>query len=224
MPNSPRAAVSANRQDTEERFLDAAERLLVEVGYAGITTRALAAEAGANQGLVHYYFGTIEEVMLRVLNRFTGRLIARQRAMYSADLPFLEKWRTAWRFQEEDLAAGYPKIWFELQALAWNRSELRQRIAAVDSEWRALLRDAFGRALREYGLEGELPLEALTALMMTFGLGYMLERLSGISEGHEPLLAWIDGWIESLERGRQDGPRKVKRASRDVRQRKRRHR
>jgi AcrR family transcriptional regulator len=31
--------------------------LLVEVGYAQITTRALAEAAGLNQGLIHYYFG-----------------------------------------------------------------------------------------------------------------------------------------------------------------------
>jgi hypothetical protein len=78
--------------------------------------------------------------------------------------------------------------------------------------------------VREYGLEDELPVEAVTAMTMTFALGYMLERLSGIREGHEPLLAWIDGWIESLERGRPDGPRKIKRPSRDVRQSKRRRR
>jgi AcrR family transcriptional regulator len=211
--------MTSPRQDTEERFLDAAERLLVQVGYAGVTTRALAAEAGANPGLVHYYFGSIEEVMLRVLNRFTERLIARQRAMYSADVPFLEKWRTAWRFQEEDLDAGYPKIWFELQALAWNRPELRRRVEAVDAEWRGVLREAFGRAMREYGIEGQLPLEGLTALMMTFGLGYMLERLSGIREGHEALLAWINGWIESLERGKPHASGTRKRASKGIRRR-----
>jgi AcrR family transcriptional regulator len=219
---SQRAAVSASRREAEEKFLDAAERLLVQVGYAGVTTRALAAEAGANQGLVHYYFGSIEEVMVRVLNRFTERLIARQRAMYAADVPFREKWRTAWRFQEEDLDAGYPKIWFELQALAWNRPELRQRVEAVDAEWRGVLREAFGRALRDYGVEGEYPVEALTAMMMTFGLGYMLERLSGIREGHEPLLAWINGWIESLERRRPHGPRTTKRAGSGARRRQRR--
>ena len=214
MPNTFRAAVSTNRQETEHRFLDAAERLLVQVGYAGITTRALAAEAGLNHGLVHYYFGSIEEVLLRVLNRFTERLIARQRAMYSADVPFLEKWRTAWRYQEEDLEAGYPKIWFELQALAWNRPDLQARIVAVDAEWRRVLREAFARAIREYGVEDELPVEAVTAMTVTFALGYMLERLSGIREGHEPLLAWIDGWIESLERGKPDGQRKSKRGRR----------
>ena len=222
MPNTSRATATTSRQETEHRFLDAAERLLVQVGYAGITTRALAAEAGLNHGLVHYYFGSLEEVLLRVLNRFTGRLIARQRAMYSADVPFLEKWRTAWRFQEEDLAAGYPKIWFELQALAWNRPDLQARIVAVDAEWRGVLREAFARAIREYGMEDELPVEAVTAMTMTFALGYMLERLSGIREGHEPLLAWIDGWIESLERGKPDGQRKSKRSDRGVRQSKRR--
>jgi|KBSMisStaDraftv2_1062788.scaffolds.fasta_scaffold355865_1 AcrR family transcriptional regulator len=224
MPNTSRATATTSRQETEHRFLDAAERLLVQVGYAGITTRALAAEAGLNHGLVHYYFGSIEEVLLRVLNRFTERLIARQRAMYSADVPFLEKWRTAWRFQEEDLAAGYPKIWFELQALAWNRPDLQARIVAVDAEWRGVLREAFARAIREYGMEDELPVEAVTAMTMTFALGYMLERLSGIREGHEPLLAWIDGWIESLERGRPDGQRKSKRPGRGVRHSKRRRR
>lgn len=222
MTNGQRAAVSTNRQETEEKFLDAAERLLVRVGHAGVTTRALAAEAGANLGLVHYYFGSLEEVLLRVLNRFTERLIARQRAMYSADVPFLEKWRTAWRFQEEDLAAGYPKIWFELQALAWNNPELAERIAAVNAEWRSVLREAFARALREYGKEKELPLEAVTAMVMTFALGYMLERLSGIREGHEALLTWVDSWIESLERGKRDGPRKSKRARKVVRKRERR--
>src|SRR5918999_4864917 len=83
------------RSRNVEAFLDAAERLLVEVGHVGITTRRLASEAGLNQGLVHYYFGSLDEVLLQALERFTERLIERQRAMYRADVPFLEKWRTA---------------------------------------------------------------------------------------------------------------------------------
>ncbi len=71
------------RSAAEETLLDAAERLLVDVGYSGITTRRLAEEAGVNHGLVHYYFGSIENLLVRVLERFTDRLIARQRAMYA---------------------------------------------------------------------------------------------------------------------------------------------
>src|SRR5262249_57671689 len=60
------------RSAAEEALLDAAERLLVEVGYAGITTRRLAKEAGVNHGLVHYYFGSIEDVLGRTLRVFNA--------------------------------------------------------------------------------------------------------------------------------------------------------
>src|SRR5947209_15483581 len=194
------AASQPSRGATAEAFLDAAERLLVEVGHAGVSTRRLAAEAGANQGLVHYYFGSIDELFVQVLERFTERLIARQREMYAADAPFIEKWRAAWRFQEEDLKAGYSKIWMELQALSWSRPDLSPRIARVNAEWRAVLRDAFQRAADEYGLSrDDFPVDALVALMMTFGQGFALERLEGINEGHAALLNWIERWLESLD-------------------------
>ena len=80
------AATTSARAAAEEALLDAAERLLVEVGYAGITTRRLAEEAGVNHGLVHYYFGSNENLLVRALERFTERLIARQRELYAADM------------------------------------------------------------------------------------------------------------------------------------------
>ena len=193
---------SSPRRATAEAFLDAAERLLIEVGHAGITTRRLAAEAGANQGLVHYYFGSIDEVFVQVLERFTDRLVARQREMYGSEVPFIEKWRTAWRFQEEDLDAGYSKIWMELQALSWSRPDLLPRIAHVNAEWRGVLRDAYERAAEEYGLGDEFPVEALVAMTMTFSQGFALERLEGIDEGHGDLLDWIERWLVSLEKRR----------------------
>jgi AcrR family transcriptional regulator len=197
------APTSPPRNPTAEAFLDAAERLLVEVGHAGITTRRLAAEADANQGLVHYYFGSIDALLAQVLERFTKRLIERQREMYGADSPFIDKWRTAWRYQQEDLGSGYSKIWMELQALSWNRPDLRPVIERVNAEWRGVLREAFERAAEEYGLEpAAFPVDALVALTMTFGQGYAIERLEGIDEGHAALLAWIEGWLQGLEQGR----------------------
>jgi AcrR family transcriptional regulator len=185
-------AVSAARSAAEEGLLDAAERVLIEAGYSGVTTRRLAEEAGLNHGLVHYYFGSLENVLVRTLERFTARLIARQRDLYSADVPFPEKWRTAMRYlMSEDLA--YQKVWLELQALAWNRPELRERLAGVNAEWRAVLTEAFARPREQYGIA--LPLDALVSLVMTFNEGVMLERLSGIATGHEQLLGWIDTFL-----------------------------
>src|SRR4051794_9937304 len=200
-------AKPTSRSATAEAFLDAAERLLVQIGHAAISTRRLAAEAGANQGLVHYYFGSMDELFVQVLERFTDRLVARQREMYAAEMPFIEKWRAAWGFQQDDIEAGYSKIWMELQALSWSRPELRPRIAHVNSEWRGVLREAFTDAAREYGLdEDEFPVEALVAMTMTFGQGYAIERLEGIDDGHDELLGWIERWLESLEEKRMGQP------------------
>jgi AcrR family transcriptional regulator len=198
------ASQPSARAETEDAFLDAAERLLIDVGYAGISTRRLAEEAGANHGLVHYYFGSMENVFVRVLERFTERLVARQRAMYArSDISGAEKWRTAMGFLESDLAAGYPKIWLELQALGWNRPDIAERVAAVNREWRDVLTDAFDRMMREYGLDREqFPLAALVSLAMTFNEGIMVERLSGISAGHGDLMEMVGRWLDSLEEAR----------------------
>ncbi|HLE99637.1 MAG TPA: TetR/AcrR family transcriptional regulator [Gaiellaceae bacterium] len=181
--------------DTEQALLDAAERLLVEVGADGITTRKVAEEAGANHGLVHYYFGSVEQLLVRVLERFTERLIERQREMYAADSPFLEKWRTAMAYLDED--RPYQKLWFELQALAWNRPELQERLARVHAEWQAVLTEAFAPVRQRLGVD--IPLQALVTLVYTFNEGIMLERLSGIEDGHRELLEWIDGWLRERE-------------------------
>jgi len=138
-------------------------------------------------------------VLVQVLERFTERLIVRQRAMYAGPGSFLEKWRTAWRYQEDDLRAGYSKIWLELQALAWNQPQLRARVARVDGEWRAVLSEAIGRVLEEYGVAETFPPGAVVALVATFAQGFALERLSGVTKGHAELLDWIDAWLQSLE-------------------------
>jgi AcrR family transcriptional regulator len=195
------ASQPSSRAKTEDAFLDAAERLLIAVGYSGITTRRLAEEAGANHGLVHYYFGSMENLFVRVLERFTERLIVRQREMYGrTDISGAEKWKTAMGYLESDLAAGYPKIWLELQALGWNRPDIAERVAEVNREWRTVLTEAFDQMMDEFGLDRErFPLAAMVSLVLTFNEGIMVERLSGISAGHRALLDMIERWLESLE-------------------------
>ena len=154
----------------------------------------MAAEAGVNHGLVHYYFGSNDNVLVQALERFTQRLIARQRDLYASEVPFVEKWRTAMRFlTNEDI--GYEKIWFELQALGWNDPDLRERLARVNDEWRSVLTAAFEAPHRELGIP--IPLDALVALVMTFNMGVIVERLGGIEAGHKELLEWIDRWLST---------------------------
>lgn len=144
----------------------------------------------------------MDHLFVRVLERFTERLIARQRAMYSdPEVPFIEKWRTAIRYL--DIDREYQKIWYELQAMAWNRPELRDRVARVDVEWRSVLTEALADPRQRYGIQ--VPMDALVALVITFNEGMILERLSGVVTDHDALLDWIDRWLEERESRPADG-------------------
>lgn len=195
-----KSAPAAPGVSARDALLDAAEWLLIAEGFAAATTRRVAETAGVNHGLVHYYFGSMEELFIQVLERLTGVLIERQRAMYTQDTPFLERWRAAMRYLDEDATSGYQKLWLELQAMAWNKPDLRTRVAKVNAAWRAVLTEAFETAAKAYGLApSPFPVDSLVSLVMTFNQGFILERLSGITDGHESLLASIDRWLSSLE-------------------------
>jgi AcrR family transcriptional regulator len=190
------------RRAATDAILDAAEQLLVEVGYAGITTRRLAEQAKVNQGLVHYYFGSMEEVLLQTLERFTIRLIDRQRAMYASDQPFVEKWRAAMRFLDEDLGSGYEKVHFELQALGWNQDVIRGRLQRVHQQWLDVLLPAFETGLTELGIDKRrFPTKAIVSLVMTFNQGISIERLSGVDSGHRELLRMIERLLVAFSTG-----------------------
>lgn len=192
-----RFATSA-RLDTEERILNATEQMLVDVGYARLSTRKIAEVAGANHGLIHYYFGSMEELCLRVLERFTEQLIERQRRMYSAEGRFIEKWRNAIRYLDND--RPYQKIWWELQAMSWNRPEFRERVVRVHAAWCDAMRGAVAEALERYRLTSRpLGADEWVTMIVALNEGIILERLSGIERGHPELLESIDQWLQELE-------------------------
>ncbi len=82
--------------------------------------------------------------------------------------------------------------------MAWNKAELRERVAKVNAAWREVLIEAFDAAAKEYG-RTTFPVDALVSLVMTFNQGLILERLSGVTVGHASLLASIDEWLSSLQ-------------------------
>jgi AcrR family transcriptional regulator len=184
--------------DARDALMSATEALLIEVGFAAITVRSVAARAGLNHGLVHYYFSSLHELMVRTLERFTDRLVARQSDMYSGPGPFIDKWRAAMRYRDEDSASGYQKIWFELQAMSWNDPVIRSRLVTVHQQWVRVVSQAFESGLAELGVDRErYPTAAVVALVVTFNEGIMLETLGGVDAGRRELLRMVDAWIES---------------------------
>ena len=132
---------------------------------------------------------------MRVLERFTERLIARQRAMY-AD-PTCPSSRS-----------GGPRCATSTTTASTRRCGTSCRRSpgtgpSCASGWRTWTRSGGQCCAKRspsrgerYGME--MPLEALVALVVTFNEGIIFERLSGIETGQPELLDWIDhGWRRS---------------------------
>lgn len=69
------AAKSQPAADTEQRILEAARRVFVKRGTAGARMQEIAAEAGVNQALLHYYFGSKDQLAERVFLEAAGTLM-----------------------------------------------------------------------------------------------------------------------------------------------------
>src|ERR1700710_2734164 len=95
---------------TKARILDAARDMLVERGFSGTSTRAVAERADTQLSLVHYHFGGKQQLLVAVLERQNQELLARQQALYASPGPLSEKWRTACSFLDDDVRSGYVRV------------------------------------------------------------------------------------------------------------------
>src|SRR3954471_10561188 len=101
---------AARGEGTKARILDGARDLLVEQGYSGTSTRAVAERAETQLSLVHYHFGGKQQLLVAVLERENETLLDRQRELYAQPVPLSEKWRVACSFLDEDIRSGYVRV------------------------------------------------------------------------------------------------------------------
>lgn len=195
-PRSPAAALPAR-----EAIVEAARRALIERGHARVSTRVVAAAAGVNQSLIHYYFGTREKLLLAVLESMNAELLKRQAEMFQSPTAFADKWAQACRFWEQDLASGFVRLMIELQGLGVSEPAIGVEVRRIRGEWRTLLQDVSREALAHFGLRS-VSAEVVGAFVTCFWIGMELETMLGVpeAEGHfreslatvERFLRWLD--------------------------------
>ena len=124
---------------TRLKILEAARETLLDAGTGGTSTRAVADRAGVPLSLVHYHFGSKQELLAAVLEHENELLLARQRELYAAPGPLAEKWRTACAFLDEDIGSGYVRVLWELWAAGLADEALAERWRSAMGGWRELL-------------------------------------------------------------------------------------
>ena len=92
MPDKLNGALAQGRDgDTEQRILQAARTVFVRRGTAGARMQEIAAEAGVNQALLHYYFRSKDRLAMAVFREAAGRLIPAVLGVFGSDSSLEQK-------------------------------------------------------------------------------------------------------------------------------------
>ena len=171
---------------TRLRIVEAAREVLVERGYGDTGTRAVAERAGVQLSLVHYHFGSKQQLLVAVLEHENQQLLERQQRLYGEPGPLADKWRTACEFLDEDIGSGYVRVLWELWAAGLADPELAARWREAMAGWRDLLESVFAKWAADLGLELPVSPKVLASLMANVFQGIEIEQLAGVSEAEAP--------------------------------------
>jgi AcrR family transcriptional regulator len=174
-------------------LLDAAERLMLEEGYAAVSSRRVASESGLDAGLVYYYFGGMDDLFSALFRRGAERSLERQARVLSSAQPLWGLWDMA---HEQSSAA----LIGEFIALANHRKAIRAEIASYSKRFRRTQLQAMTRVLRRYGIEARACPPAFIILLITsISRQILVEGAFGNRIGHAETIAFIERHIRELE-------------------------
>lgn len=178
------------------RLLDATEDIILNEGYAAVSSRSVAARVNINAPLVHYYFPRIDDLFAAVLHRRAEQMLARMTVALASAEPLRAWWELASDPQGSTLLA-------EMVAAANHRPALRAEVGKVAHELRRLQVDSLDTILGEYGLDPDMFPPALIATTVQ-GLAYavVMEEAGDFDTRHGEARAAVDRLLTHLEQRR----------------------
>lgn len=201
MPDPTREAAAPVVHETKARILEAAFQRLAREGYASLSVREIARDAGVNYALINYHFESKDKLVIAVLDEANRRLLERQARMYQSRASVADKWAQARRFYENDLASGFVRVLMELYAASMSNDALRAQFQPRMNAWFDLVGQAVRDAVDQYGLKLPVPPEVVGCWISNFWMGMELAMLAGTGrpELHRQALDAMETLLRQLE-------------------------
>jgi AcrR family transcriptional regulator len=174
-----------------QRIVDAMRDSVAKRGAAGSTFEHVAREAGVSRGLLHYYFGTKERLLVEVVRRDTElRIEMLDEPLGSAKtVDDVLDVLVTYLMDLIENEPGYFLLLFELFSAGRRNPDIQRELGQLFGRTRAHV----GEILRAKEAEGVLNLrydaEAVTSYLFAVGDGFALQALSEPGRDHSGLLA-----------------------------------
>jgi AcrR family transcriptional regulator len=172
-------------------ILAAAEELMRDEGYAAVTSRKLAVRAGVKAQIIHYYFGSMDDLFVALLRQLNARMFEQQEEVLQSENPLEALWKLTSDPQGTLLN-------YEIVALANHRKAVRADLAALAEQFLQKQTQLLGTILERAGIE--FPWEnTFSAFMLTWlARGHALEQALGISYGRQDVDETIGRFLKTF--------------------------
>jgi AcrR family transcriptional regulator len=185
--------IGSDNSATRTAIVDAAEAIMVESGYASVTSRSIATKAGLKSNLLHYYFPTMDELFLCVYRRFAETFAIERQQILQAERPLRHLWELT----------SDPKnvtIIYEFVALGNHRKEIRAEISRFGNEIRDMNIAAVRAILNRKGF-GWIPWlpTVFTIVFESVARNLSLQNALGVTSGRDETLAIAYRIIDLLD-------------------------
>ncbi|MBW8783988.1 MAG: TetR/AcrR family transcriptional regulator [Novosphingobium sp.] len=176
-------------------LIEAAEALLEEEGQYAISARRIAERAGIKPQLVHYYFRTMDDLLVAVFNSAADQYLELHEAALDSAQPLHAIWQ---------LNSHMPRTRRNMAfiALGTQHPGLRAEMQRSGEMFRAMQIEAVERVLRERGQAPDPILApSLAMLMAAIARTTAMETQIGITLAHDEISRMVEAVLDRLEPG-----------------------
>lgn len=172
-------------------ILKAAAQVLQEVGAAGLTANSVAKRAGVKAHMVHYYFRSIDDLVLALVRQHGALGLKNTARAIASDEPLRALW-------EIETAYKWSTVAMELSAFAIRRDVVRAEMTRYIEDIRNLQAEGMKRHFQLRGIECPIPPMALTIMVAGIARQIGREKEFNVSLGHEEMVAVVEGFLTNL--------------------------
>ena len=179
---------------TRSGILNATQELMLNEGYAAVTTRRIAKMLGLTSAAVHYHFKTTDDLFIALHERMTRQKLALLETVRDAPDPLRALWDMQTRWHGSALGV-------EFMALANHRKSIQPVLARTSSEARDRQAELLAPLLARSRLDPIVcPPVCLSLLLNGVSHALINEAMVGITRGHSELHAFADVILAAISR------------------------
>ena len=166
--------------DKAQRIVDAMRDSVAKRGAAGSTFEHVAREAGVSRGLLHYYFGTKERLLVEVVRRDTELRVERldERLAPAKTIDDVIDALVASLTDMIENEAGFFLLLYELFSAGRRNPDIQREVGQLFEKTRSHVADVLRSKEEEGVLSLRFPAEDVVSYLFALGDGFALQALS----------------------------------------------